>query len=163
MKLKNKIKTTKQPGFTIIELLVVIAIIALLSSLALIALVNARQKSRDVKRLSDMTQMNTALELYFTANRGYPAGVGGVPQNMVPNYIASNPLAPNPPDGSCEIFTHPAPVPGGVQANQYYYMASGTLDSVTGLYPDYAYYFCLGNQTGDFSGGQRIVTPKGIR
>jgi general secretion pathway protein G len=150
-------------GFTLIELLVVVAIIALLSSLALIALVNARQKSRDVKRLSDMTQMNTALELFFTYNRGYPSSVAGVPQNMAPTFIASYPKAPVPGDGSCDIITHPSPVPPGTGSNTYYYVASGTPDSVTGVYPDYAYYFCLGNLTGNFPGGERIVTPKGMR
>ena len=65
----------KQPGFTLIELLVVIAIIGLLSTLAIVALNSARQKSRDAKRVSDIKQVQTALELYFADQNGYPAGV----------------------------------------------------------------------------------------
>ena len=61
-------------GFTLIELLVVIAIIGLLSTLAVVALGNARQKARDAKRLSDLKQMQTALELYYTDQTAYPAG-----------------------------------------------------------------------------------------
>lgn len=60
-------------GFTLIELLVVIAIIGLLSTLAVVALNNARQKSRDAKRVADVKQMQTALELYFNDQSAYPA------------------------------------------------------------------------------------------
>lgn len=61
-------------GFTLIELLVVIAIIGLLSTLAVVALGSARVKARDSKRLSDLKQVQTALELYYTDQNAYPAG-----------------------------------------------------------------------------------------
>jgi type II secretion system protein G len=61
-------------GFTLIELLVVIAIIGLLSTLAVVALGAARVKARDSKRLSDLKQMQTALELYYTDQNAYPSG-----------------------------------------------------------------------------------------
>ncbi len=59
-------------GFTLIELLVVIAIIGLLSTLAVIALNNARMKSRDAKRVSDIKQIQSAMELYYNDANGYP-------------------------------------------------------------------------------------------
>ncbi|MBU0545636.1 prepilin-type N-terminal cleavage/methylation domain-containing protein [Patescibacteria group bacterium] len=59
-------------GFTLIELLVVIAIIGLLSTLAVVALGSARVKARDSKRLSDLKQVQTALELYYTDQNAYP-------------------------------------------------------------------------------------------
>ena len=66
----------KRKGFTLIELLVVIAIIGLLSTLAVVALGSARLKARDAKRLSDLKQIQTALELYYTDKTDYPAGNG---------------------------------------------------------------------------------------
>ena len=64
-------KKTK-PGFTLIELLVVIAIIGLLSTLSIVALNSARAKSRDARRVSDIKQTQTALELFFNEAGYYP-------------------------------------------------------------------------------------------
>lgn len=52
-------------GFTLIELLVVIAIIGMLSSVVLASLNSAREKSRDARRLADLRQIQTALELKY--------------------------------------------------------------------------------------------------
>ena len=65
-------KKNNQKGFTLIELLVVIAIIGLLSTLAVVSLNNARTKSRDARRIADVKQIQTALELFFTDNSQYP-------------------------------------------------------------------------------------------
>ena len=76
--MNNKSKTK---GFTLIELLVVIAIIGILSSVVLASLNTARAKARDAKRLSDMHQMQIALEFYYDSFGRYPdsdnAGCGG--------------------------------------------------------------------------------------
>ncbi|HTK60704.1 MAG TPA: type II secretion system protein, partial [Candidatus Baltobacteraceae bacterium] len=66
-------KRSSAKGFTLIELLVVIAIIGLLSTLAVVALNSARQRSRDAKRVSDIRQIQTALELAFSETNNYPA------------------------------------------------------------------------------------------
>lgn len=162
----KKNQNTLKSGFTLIELLVVIAIIALLSSVALISLMSARQKARDVKRLSDMTQMMNALELYYSFNKGYPsAPVAGIPSGLVPNYASSLPRAPQPPDGGCEQLTYDPPVPAGTYATGYYYYPSGQSYQLNGLtlYPEFGYYFCLGDNTGNFNPGKRVVTSKGVR
>jgi general secretion pathway protein G len=65
-------KRSPSKGFTLIELLVVIAIIGLLSTLAVVALNSARQRSRDAKRVSDIRQIQTALELGFSESNNYP-------------------------------------------------------------------------------------------
>jgi prepilin-type N-terminal cleavage/methylation domain-containing protein len=156
-------RNKKNKGFTLIELLVVIAVIALLSSVALIAFQNARQKSRNVKRLQDMAQMASGLELYFAYYKGYPTGtVSGQPANMS-RFAATLPTAPLPADGPCEAIPNPANP--SLPANTYYYVASGTPQTIDGnvVYPDYVYYFCLGQQTGSFDPGTRTQTSKGVR
>ncbi len=59
-------------GFTLIELLVVISIISALSSIVFASLQEARVSARDAKRLSDIKQIMTALELYYDQNGFYP-------------------------------------------------------------------------------------------
>ena len=85
-------------GFTLIELLVVIAIIGILSSVVLASLSTARQKSRDSKRISDIGQVQLALELYFDANQSYPPAPSspyGLPSVIVTNgYIPKLPVSP---------------------------------------------------------------------
>ncbi len=144
-------------GFTLIELLVVIAIIGLLSTLAVVSLNNARAKSRDAKRVSDIKQVQTALELFYNDNNGYPTNTVTTNGNVMPDpttgspawstYMGVNPQAPTPADGSCT---------GGVTGtNRYVYTAS---TSAT-----YTITFCLGGATGQLSAGIRTATPAGIR
>ncbi len=59
-------------GFTLIELLVVIAIIGILSSVVLASLSSARVKSRDARRMADLNQIRTAVELYYSEHGHYP-------------------------------------------------------------------------------------------
>jgi len=62
----------KQKGFTLIELLVVIAVIGVIASVVLVNLSSARSKVRDAKRIAEVKQLMTALELYYDANGHYP-------------------------------------------------------------------------------------------
>lgn len=66
-------------GFTLIELLVVIAIIGILSSVVLASLNTARVKGRDARRISDVKQIQLALELYSDANGGFPTAAEAFP------------------------------------------------------------------------------------
>ena len=59
-------------GFTLIELLVVISIIGFLSTVVLASLNTARARARDAKRISDIRQLQAALELYKNTNGSYP-------------------------------------------------------------------------------------------
>jgi prepilin-type N-terminal cleavage/methylation domain-containing protein len=63
----------RSQGFTLIELLVVIAIIGLLAAVVLVSLNSARAKSRDARRVSDMHQLNVAMELFYNSCGQYPS------------------------------------------------------------------------------------------
>lgn len=65
-------------GFTVIELLVVILIIGLVGTFAAIAVNSARSKQRDTARLSNVRQVQSALENYFNEMNAYP-GADGLP------------------------------------------------------------------------------------
>ena len=60
------------------ERIPMIAIIGILSSVVLASLSTARQKSRDAKRISDIGQIQLALELFFDANQSYPSSTPGI-------------------------------------------------------------------------------------
>jgi general secretion pathway protein G len=131
-------------GFTLIELLVVIAIIGLLSTLAMVALNSARQKSRDAKRVADIKQIQTALEIYYNDNFEYPSTVvSGQPIGSSTIYMTAVPTAPEPSD--CEVS-------GG---NTYTY--TSTDNNTT-----YSLKYCLGAETGNVPAGVQTATPGGI-
>ncbi len=62
-------------GFTLIELLVVIAIIAILASIALFSLAPAQKAGKDARRIADLRQVQSLLQLYYNKCGFYPNGV----------------------------------------------------------------------------------------
>ncbi len=86
----------KNRGFTLIELLVVIAIIGILSSVVLASLNTARQKGRDARRISDLKQIRTAIDLYYDSVQGYPLSIGTASSSVLVTggYISSIPADP---------------------------------------------------------------------
>ena len=137
-------KNNKKQAFTLIELLVVIAIIGILATLAVVSLQNARARARDSKRIADVKQMQTALELYFNDWNAYPSTVtpgGSISSGTT--YMATVPTAPTPNDGSCSTAS-----------NTYIYAVVGT---------SYTINFCLGSQTGGLAAGAQCATNAGIK
>jgi len=93
-------KMTKQKGFTLIELLVVIAIIGILSSVVLASLNSARAKARDAKRISDIKQIQLALEMYYDEHDGvYPAAISNT-ELTDDGYLSVVPKDPGPAGGN---------------------------------------------------------------
>lgn len=62
----------EKSAFTLIELLVVIAIIGLLSTISIIALNQSRSKARDARRVSDIHELVSALNMYYGQYGEYP-------------------------------------------------------------------------------------------
>ncbi len=121
-------KNQSLTGFTLIELLVVIAIIGLLASVVLVSLNSARRKARITKRLADIKQVQTALELYYDANNSYPttssvwrsqcSGWGSYTQDqVVPGII---------PAFMSRLPADPAMGVGNANYNCYLYKSDGT-------------------------------------
>ncbi|MFA5830821.1 MAG: type II secretion system protein [Candidatus Paceibacterota bacterium] len=128
----------KQKGFTLIELLVVIAIIAILSTVVMAGLNSARLKGRDAKRLSDIKQVQAALELYYDSNSGYPSAATWAAALSTTLFTAyMNPLPSN-------------PSPGGAT---YTY---------TGTQSAYTVGFTLEGPSGSLPLGAHTATPSGI-
>lgn len=63
-------KITQKRGFTLIELLLVISIMGVLSSIVLQSLKSSRDNAYNTTRLSNIDQIQKALELYLTKTEG---------------------------------------------------------------------------------------------
>ena len=149
--MKNRSK-----GFTLIELLVVIAIIGILSTLSVVALNSARARARDAKRISDIRQLQTALEMYYSASGSYPPDVAGPTgayvggfQNLVDaGLLNAIPVNPKPADNTTECGSW----------RDYFYHGIG--DSTAQA--SYTISYCLGSGTGGLKEGKQIASPLGI-
>lgn len=60
-------------GFTLIEVMVVVLIIALIASFAMISYTSIRVKSRDIRRVTSINTLHTALNAYYKDHGEYPA------------------------------------------------------------------------------------------
>lgn len=113
-------------GFTLIELLVVLAIIGILAAMIIASLSGARARARDATRKSDLRQIKTALEQYYSdqSPEQYPTAaswtaLGTILTGGTTPYIKTWPLDPK---------------NSGTYVYSYAYAVTGTLPS--------AYYLC---------------------
>jgi len=144
----------KKKGFTLIELLVVIAIIGLLSTLSVVALNSAREKARDAKRVSDIKQTQTALELYYSDAMEYPTEATAVTLGVDNDCLDSDGFVV-----SCGAATTiymgivPSDPTSDVDHTYEYLSADGT---------DYQIEFTLEGKAGTLEVGAHCATPNGI-
>ncbi|OGE78943.1 MAG: hypothetical protein A2751_00165 [Candidatus Doudnabacteria bacterium RIFCSPHIGHO2_01_FULL_46_14] len=87
----------RQEGFTLIELLVVVAIVGLLLSVISVGYTAQRRNARDAKRLSDLKQIKSGMDIYFQDASGYPDNgewIPGTTLNCASNNILLIPRDP---------------------------------------------------------------------
>jgi len=136
----------------LIELLIVIGIIGVLAAVVLVSLSGARSSARDTKRVSDIRQIISALQLYYSDNGGYP--LPATPTTTGPDassgdpdwstYLPSWPNAPATQDGSCTALENPY---------TYTQVASGA---------DFTLSFCLGKAVSSITAGPHTATSAGF-
>ena len=134
-------------GFTLIELLVVIAIIGLLSTLSILSLNSARARARDAKRVADVKQIQTALEMYYNDAGDYPASLttGSPILYGTATYLQAVPAPPTPIDGAACPTVQPD-----------YTYDKGTYS--------YTLKYCLGSAVNTIPGNAlQTATPAGMK
>lgn len=148
MRIRIDLINHNNKGFTLVELLVVIAIIGVLAAVVVTSLNTARSKSRDARRLSDVRQIITALQLYYNDNSAYPAeDVNNHPDASLGGVAFSTYLSQYP--------TYPSPSGEGCTAVDYIY----TLISPEEFTID----FCLEGEAGGFSPGNHTASQTGLQ
>lgn len=113
-------------GFTLIELIVVIAVVGVLATVITSYLGAARNRGNDSRRVSDVKQIQSALELYYSNHQSYP-----VTLNLL---IADGDIAsiPTPPKGLTGEITYKYSALGaGSDCNSYH--LGVTLDDINNL------------------------------
>lgn len=110
----------------------------------------ARIKSRDAKRVADIKQVMTALEMYYNEAGRYPSVLDlGVPvgsseeEKLFSKFMIPLPENPKPNDGPCPIDF------------EYGYKALSDGH-------DYELYYCLGERTGSINSGISIASSGGM-
>ena len=140
----KKMYKQNKSAFTLIELLVVIAIIGILTALAVVSLQNSRRSARDAKRLSDVKQIQIALELYYQDNSSYPPTLipGETLSSNTVTYMETIPYPPTTLDGDCSTTS---------------YIYSTSNDNTY-----YNIHFCISNNIGSLPAGEVVASPRGL-
>lgn len=165
MPLFRRRKTPDQHGFTLVEILTVVAIIGTISSIGVVSYESVRASSRDVKRVSDLKQIQTAIELYFENNGRYPDDRRPGPEGQIlglpeTRFLTDAGFGPDD-DGRVYIVVPKNPEPGGTPYVYRSLEEDGDNCSASAC-GNYAMLFTLERGTGSYLAGPHAVTPTGI-
>ena len=115
-------RTTGQRGFTLLEVMIVTAVIAILALILVPNFTNARDQAATATCESNLQEIATAAELYFTDAGVYPP-TGSVtvaaftsPTGNNVKYLGNPPVDPAAPAGSNYAFTY-TPAASGTPAS----------------------------------------------
>lgn len=124
-------------GFTIVELLIVIVVIAILASISVVAYNGIQQRTNDAKRISDISKMVEALELYKIDNGEYPDEVLNPGHNTWERSFDSTFLDALQPYGANRLTAPPTSAPHAHRAYNYKYMTAGAHGCPASMGPFY--------------------------
>lgn len=159
-----------QSGFTLIELLVIISIIGFLVAAVMLYLSQSRQKSRDAKRVADVKQISSALDLFNSHCGSYPIEASVIPLDATQRLFTGSAAGCGDKSGTGtnggigatasgttivqQFVAAPLPADSATCAtgsnNSYNY------SSTTGT--TYTLTFCLGQATGGYPAGMNTIT-----
>jgi len=130
-------------AFTLIEFMIVVGIIGFLVGLAMFTLGPIKAKAKDGRRVSDIKQIRTALEMYKVNFGVYPSQAEFVVNQALSRdgYLLMRSIPGNPDKSAYGT---------DCQGDEYLYVPSGDT---------YKIYYCLGNKTGEIPAGKCIGTP----
>ncbi len=108
---------SKEKGFTLVEIVIAVSIVLVLLTVVMTNVQDARKKSRDAQRLSDIDQISLALRMYLDSYGAYPPnatdGSLSALSVLVPNFLPSIPNDP--------LRNGGTPVWNGTNQDSYFY------------------------------------------
>lgn len=135
-------------AFTLVELLIVISIISIILTMAVLSFNNTREDSRNNQRISDIKQIQLALERYYSDNSTYPSELNF---GQTFSHATSGKIYMD------AVPSNPAPRDDGSCANSEYTYTHSTSTGET-----YELNFCISRKNGDINAGNATATPQGI-
>jgi prepilin-type N-terminal cleavage/methylation domain-containing protein len=128
-------------GFTLIEILVAATIIAILSVIGVVSYTRINMRSRDAKRISDLEQVRSALEMYRTDKGFYPGSSTefnplstdlAVLVSSDPAYMPAIPTDPKSTSTTTIPYYYSPLVPMGTPTRYYGYCICAKLENNSG-------------------------------
>ncbi len=133
----------RKKAYTLTEIVLAVMIIGLIFSIVSVSLSEIRRSSRDTRRISDIAQIQLALEEYYRDEGFYPESL-----NLGENLIGSTTNRIY----MIKIPQNPQPAATNCDPNNYQYTKDGE---------SYQIKFCLEKNIDEYNAGQNCLSPIG--